>query len=84
MLQRPPFETLFRSSPNAYLLLDRDLVILDANEAYLRLTSRALEDIVGQRIHEAFAADPQATETSHVVELLESFARVLRSKAADT
>ena len=84
MPQRPPFETLFRTSPNAYLLLDRDLVILDANEAYLRLTSRALEDIVGQRIHEAFAADPQATETSHVDELLESFARVLRSKAADT
>lgn len=84
MLQRPPFEALFRTSPNAYLLLDRELTILDANEAYLRLTSRALEDLVGQRIHEAFAADPQASETSHVDELLESFARVQRGKVVDT
>ncbi|WP_217476310.1 PAS domain-containing protein [Stutzerimonas stutzeri] len=84
MPQRPPFEALFRTSPNAYLLLDPALTILDANEAYLRLTSRTLEDLVGRRIHEAFAANPQVPETSHVDELLESFARVLRSKAADT
>lgn len=84
MPQHPPFEALFRSSPNAYLLLDRELTILDANEAYLRLTARALEEIVGRRIHEAFAADPQAPETSHVDELLESFSRVLRSKTVDT
>ncbi|AHL76869.1 histidine kinase [Stutzerimonas stutzeri] len=84
MPQRPPFEALFRSSPNAYLLLDRELIIQDANEAYLKLTARTLEDIVGRRIHDAFAADPQAPETSHVEQLLQSFARVLRSKALDT
>ena len=84
MPQRPPFEALFRNSPNAYLLLDRELTILDANEAYLKLTDRALEDIVGRRIHDAFAADPQAPETTHVDELLESFSRVLRSKTVDT
>ena len=84
MPQRPPFEALFRTSPNAYLLLDRELTILDANEAYLKLTARELDDIVGRRIHDAFAADPQAPETTHVEELLESFARVLRAGAVDT
>ncbi|MCQ4288154.1 PAS domain-containing protein [Pseudomonas stutzeri] len=84
MPQRPPFEALFRASPNAYLLLDRELTILDANEAYLKLTARELDDIVGRRIHDAFAADPQAPETTHVEELLESFARVLRTGAVDT
>lgn len=84
MPQRPPFEALFRISPNAYLLLDRDLTILDANEAYLKLTARALEDIVGLRIHDAFTADPCAPETTHVAELLESFARVLRTGNVDT
>lgn len=84
MPQRPPFESLFRMSPNAYLLLDRDLSILDANEAYLKLTSRELEEIRGRRVDDAFAADPQAPETTHVAELLESFARVLRTKAIDT
>ena len=83
MPQRPPFEALFRTSPNAYLLLDRELTILDANEAYLKLTARELDDIVGRRIHDAFAADPQAPETTHVEELLESFARVLRTGAVD-
>ncbi len=84
MPQRPPFEALFRKAPNAYLLLDRELTILDANEAYLKLTARELDDIVGRRIHDAFAADPQAPETTHVEELLESFARVLRTGAVDT
>jgi len=84
MPQRPPFEALFRISPNAYLRLDRELTILDANDAYLKLTARTLDEIVGRRIHEAFAADPKAPETTHVDELLDSFARVLRSKAVDT
>lgn len=84
MSQRPPFQALFRSSPNAYLLLDPELRILDANQAYLKLTARTLDEIVGQRVHEAFAADPQAPETTHVEELLGSFARVLRNKSIDT
>ncbi|WP_312956612.1 PAS domain-containing protein [Pseudomonas songnenensis] len=84
MQQRPSFESLFRLSPNAYVLLDRDLVILDANAAYLALTGRKLEEIQGQRLHEAFAADPLSPETTRVQELLDSFARVLSRKAVDT
>jgi signal transduction histidine kinase/ActR/RegA family two-component response regulator len=84
MQQRPSFESLFRLSPNAYVLLDRNLVILDANAAYLALTGRRLEEIQGQRLHEAFAADPLSPETTRVQELLDSFARVLSRKAIDT
>ncbi|MAL37629.1 MAG: hybrid sensor histidine kinase/response regulator, partial [Pseudomonas sp.] len=84
MPQRPSFEALFRVSPNAYLLLDPDLVILDANAAYLELTARSIEEIAGRRIQDAFAADPQFPESTHVDELLDSFARVLRTKALDT
>lgn len=84
MQQRPSFESLFRLSPNAYVLLDRELVILDANAAYLRLTGRELADIQGQRLHEAFAADPLSPDMTHVQGLLDSFARVLSRKAVDT
>ena len=84
MQQRPSFESLFRLSPNAYVLLDRDLVILDANAAYLTLTGRKLAEIQGQRLHEAFAADPLSPEMTRVQELLDSFARVLSRKAVDT
>ncbi|MCQ4294016.1 PAS domain-containing protein [Pseudomonas stutzeri] len=84
MQQRPSFESLFRLSPNAYVLLDPNLVILDANTAYLTLTGRSLGDIQGQRLHEAFAADPLSPETTRVQELLDSFARVLSRKTIDT
>jgi signal transduction histidine kinase/ActR/RegA family two-component response regulator len=84
MPQRPSFEALFKVSPNAYLLLDRDLVILDANPAFLKLTARNLEEIAGRRIQEAFSVDPQFPEATHVDDLLESFARVLRNKTVDT
>lgn len=84
MPQRPSFEALFKVSPNAYLLLNRDLVILDANPAFLKLTARTIEDITGRRVQEAFAIDPQFPEATHVDDLLESFARVLRNKTVDT
>ncbi|WP_028238682.1 PAS domain-containing protein [Stutzerimonas azotifigens] len=83
-MQRPSFESLFRLSPNAYVLLDRDLVILDANQAYLTLLGRALDEIQGRRLHEAFAADPMQPESTRVGELLASFERVLTRKAVDT
>ncbi|MBA1275528.1 ATP-binding protein [Stutzerimonas azotifigens] len=84
MLQSPSFESLFRLSPNAYVLLDPELVILDANAAYLRLTGRALDEIRGRRLHEAFAANPEQPESSHVQELLDSFTRALERKVADS
>ncbi|EXF44631.1 sensory box histidine kinase/response regulator [Pseudomonas sp. BAY1663] len=84
MQHRPSFESLFRHSPNAYVLLDPELVILDANPAYLALTGRRLDDIRGQRLHEAFAVDPKHPESAHVQELLDSFARVLSGKTVDS
>jgi len=84
MQQRPSFESLFRLSPNAYVLLAPDLAILDANDAYLRLTGRRREEILGQRLHEAFAVDPQQPDAVNVAELLESFDRVLERRVPDT
>lgn len=84
MPQRPSFESLFRLSPNAYVLLDPELVIIDANAAYLALTGRSLEAIRGRRLHDAFAADPQCPEATHVRELLDSLERAISRKSVDT
>lgn len=81
MPQRPSFESLFRLSPNAYVLLDPELVIIDANAAYLALTGRSLEAIRGHRLHEAFAVDPQRPE---VRALLDSLERSISRKSVDT
>jgi len=83
MPQRPSFESLFRLSPNAYVLLDPELVIIDANAAYLALTGRSLEAIRGRRLHEAFAVDPQRPEATHVRELLDSLERAISRKSVD-
>lgn len=84
MPQRPSFESLFRLSPNAYVLLDPQLFIMDANAAYLGLTGRSLEAIRGRRLHEAFAVDPQCPDTTHVRALLDSLERAVSRKSIDT
>ncbi|MFV0454550.1 MAG: PAS domain-containing protein [Pseudomonas sp.] len=83
MPQRPSFESLFRLSPNAYVLLDPELVIIDANAAYLALTGRSLEAIRGRRLHEAFAVDPRRPEATHVRELLDSLERTISRKSVE-
>ncbi|MFO0580593.1 MAG: PAS domain-containing protein, partial [Polyangia bacterium] len=58
---RLPFDQAFDASPNAYMLLDRELRYVTANRAYLELTGSRLEDLVGKHIIERFphdAADP--------------------------
>ncbi|WP_313514925.1 PAS domain-containing protein [Pseudomonas sp.] len=83
-MQRPDFESLFRLSPNAYLLLSPELVIVDANQAYLRATGRSLDELLGRRIDEAFPPDPLQPANTAIAELLASFQRVLGRKTLDT
>lgn len=51
---------LFAAIPTAYLVMDRDLVILDANASYLDAVGRTLEEIVGREVLEAFPSDPES------------------------
>jgi PAS domain S-box-containing protein len=52
---------LFERSPNPYVILDRDLTIIGMNEAYLRVTMRSRESIVGRNMFEAFPSEPGST-----------------------
>ncbi len=80
----PDFESLFRLSPNAYLLLSPELIILDASHAYLRTTGRSRAELLGKRIDEAFPPDPLQPDSTAVADLMASFQRVLSRKALDT
>ena len=71
MLDTIDFKLLFEASPNPYMLLDRELRYVAANQAYLRVTASRLEDIVGRHVFEAFL-------------LRDSFARVLERRAPDS
>src|SRR3712207_2516734 len=52
------YAAIFRAMPTPYLVMTPDLVIADANAAYLRTTGRTLEDIVGRPVFEAFPGNP--------------------------
>ena len=49
---------LFNLSPNAYVLLDRDNRIVGMNQAYLDVTRRSAEALLGQGLFDAFPSDP--------------------------
>jgi len=83
MPQYPSFETLFRISPNAYLLLDSERVIIDANAACLQLVVRDAQGILGRRVQDVLAVDLQLPQAV-VDDCLASVARVFASGVADT
>ncbi|MCY1079309.1 response regulator [Archangium lansingense] len=78
------FKTLFNLSPNPYMVLDRELRYVAANEAYLRVTASRLEALVGRHVLEAFPNDPADPNNDSARMLRESFERVLAQRVPDT
>lgn len=54
------FKALFAASPNPYVLMDRDLRIVEMNDAYLRATMRERDEIIGKGMFDAFPSDPDS------------------------
>jgi len=78
------FKRLFALSPNPYMVLDRELRYVVANEAYLRVTASRLENLVGRHVLAAFPHDPKDPANSSARMLRDSFERVLAQRAPDT
>jgi len=76
-------EAIFRASPTATLVLDLELCILDANPAYLRLTGRELEELVGTYLFEAFPANPDDPDGDGTDNVRASMQRALDTGQAD-
>jgi PAS domain S-box-containing protein len=63
----PPLDhaRVFHSLPDACLVLDRDLRMVDANPAFLALVGRRLDELVGGEVQDVFPVpddDPDAAE----------------------
>ncbi|KFE62901.1 ATP-binding protein [Hyalangium minutum] len=80
----PDFGQLFRFSPNPYMVLDRELKYVAANDAYLRVTASRLEDLLGRNVFDLFPHDPANPSNENARMLRASFERVLSSRASDT
>ncbi len=75
----PDFEQLFRSMPGQYMILDRDMVYVDANAAYCASVQQSLEAFIGRNVFEAF---PPTGEGGRLIE--ESLRRVAVTGVAET
>jgi PAS domain S-box-containing protein len=51
---------LFNKAPNPYVILDRDFRIRAMNDAYLAVTMRSRESILGLNMFDAFPSDPES------------------------
>ena len=82
--ERIDYRGLFAATPSPYLVLGRDLVIVDVNRAYLVATNRTRAELVGRYLFDAFPDNPADPGADGVRNLNASLHWVLRSKEPDT
>lgn len=74
------YRRVFHAAPNPYLLLSPDLVITDANSAYLAATMTRYDEIVGKELCEIFRNDQAHTSGSSLRALKASLQTVLSTR----
>jgi len=76
--QEPDFRALFEAAPGLYLVLDSDLIIRAANDAYCRATMTKRDEIVGRRLFDVFPDNPDDAQADGTRNLRASLHRVLQ------
>lgn len=81
-MHSPPFDfsQIFDKAPNPYVILDDAMTIVGMNEAYLQVTMRRRQDIIGRNMFDAFPSDP-GSESGQM--LRRSLERVIETGEAD-
>ncbi|TKA85735.1 response regulator [Sulfitobacter sp. 15WGC] len=74
------FERILQAAPSPFVLLDSELRVVWANDAYLQVTDRQLERLIGKVLFEEFPSDPES-ESGRM--LRASFERVFRDGTTD-
>ena len=59
LAQEIDFHDIFKIHPTCMVLLDADLVILDANDEFLSAMGRKLEDLIGRNFYDEFPKLPE-------------------------
>jgi len=77
------YQAVFQSLPVPVLLLTPDFRMVDANEAFLDVSGRSREDLIGRQIMEAFPDNPSEPGATGTRNLGDSLRRVLRTGKAD-
>ena len=77
------YRAIFDAVPDLYLLLDRNLTIVVANQAYCRATMTEAKAITGRSLFEIFPDNPDDPTADGARNLRASLERVLRLKRPD-
>ena len=77
------YETLFRSSPNPYMVVGTDLRYLAANEAYASLLSTSADALVGRYLFELFPGEVGAAGESQSDRVRRSILRAFETGRPD-
>ncbi|MEU6100555.1 PP2C family protein-serine/threonine phosphatase [Streptomyces flaveolus] len=78
------YAAVFHSLPGMVALLDRDLVYVDANDDFTRLTGRSREQLIGRYIFDVFPERPGEQAAAGMRETRASMLRVLTTGERDT
>ncbi|ARF59047.1 PP2C family protein-serine/threonine phosphatase [Streptomyces gilvosporeus] len=78
------YEAVFQALPGGALLLTPDLVIVDVNEAHLRLSGRPRNGQIGRPLFEVFPDNPADPHATGARGLEASLRRVLATRAPDS
>ncbi|MEE1942687.1 SpoIIE family protein phosphatase [Streptomyces sp. TRM 70361] len=78
------YATLFRAVPTPLSVLTPELVIVEANQAYLEITGRGREELIGRYLFDAFPQNPADPDADGVRNLRASLERVLTTGRPDT
>jgi PAS domain S-box-containing protein len=80
----PDFQALFRVSPYPYLVMDLDLNIVAANDAYLRSIGRTESELLGRYVFDAFPVNPDDPESTALDEVRSSMLYAIESGTPHT
>ncbi|MET9457992.1 SpoIIE family protein phosphatase [Streptomyces canus] len=78
------YAAVFRALPGMVALLTPELVYVDFNDDFLRLTGRAREQLLGRYIFDAFPENPNDSAASGMRETRESMLRAVATGERDT
>src|ERR671924_1803042 len=83
MLPDIDYEEVFQATPTATSVLTRDFVIVAANRAYLKVTGRTRQDLIGVNLFDAFPDNPKDADASGARNLRASLERVVATGERD-
>jgi PAS domain S-box-containing protein len=74
---------LFRQLPTSYMVMDRDLRFVEANDAYLATTGRTRAELMGEYVFDAFPPAPDALGEDGISFVQRSFERARDTGVVD-